>query len=47
MPRIKDKVVLITRASSGIGQATEVMLAATQGDVTLAGEKFCEKSCGN
>ncbi len=35
MPRIKDKVVVITGASSGIGEATAVMLAERGAKVVL------------
>ena len=35
MPGIKDKVVVITEASSGIGEATAVMLAERGAKVVL------------
>jgi NADP-dependent 3-hydroxy acid dehydrogenase YdfG len=35
MPEIKDKVVVITGASSGIGEGTAVMLAERDAEVVL------------
>ena len=43
MSRIKDKVVVITGASSGIGEATAVMLAERGAKVKVLGARDLDR----